>query len=425
MSGYQAASPAGAGPMFSCLRGSNMRFARQFSCGLAAALVLIFVSAQFLRAEPNAKGVNKGEASKPSKPKSKSAGDEPSSGGDEKGEAESGKIKIADIPPDEKAEKKALKDLGEGFKLKRTMHYSVFYNTSEDDLKTFSLAIETTYRSCVNYSHKLGVPLHQPKRKLLIYYFQEHSQYSTYSVKLGLGERPQSNPGLYLPTLNISMFYNFQNQDSFKKAREQAEARIADLRKQAATQKDPAARKAIAKQIAEARRQSTHSSTSGGDISESIVQHEVAHQVLWNIGLHNPKEFLCNPRWLAEGTAMMFETISDGKSVNWGALNRSRLEEYQKFLKDKKLIAVREFISTHDHFKEATISIAYAESWALVHYLNRTKRAKLSQYIELINKRPKTYKTTPDQEIADFEKCFGKVDTKWVTAWENWMKRVR
>jgi hypothetical protein len=328
------------------------------------------------------------------------------------------------IKPDEKAEKKALASLGEGFQIKRTQHYSILYNTGEEDIKTFSLAIERTYASCARYSDKLGVPIKAPDRKLIIYYFEHHKDYSAYSEKLGAGPREQSTPGVYLPELNVSMFYNFRNVDSLKKAKDQAEGKIRQLRDQLKGAKSAGERQRIGKEIAAARRTTTATDATGGDLSEAIVQHEVAPQVLWNIGFHNPRKFECNPRWLAEGTAMMFETISKGKSANIGAVNKMRLDEFRELVKQKKLIPLREFISTPAYFGPQTIGIAYPESWALVHYLNRVKRKELAQYVARLNQRTKKFKPTPEGEIKLFEEVFGPLDAKWIRKWEAWMAKV-
>lgn len=332
---------------------------------------------------------------------------------------------MSELPPDEIAEKQELESLGDGFKLRRTNHYSILSNTSEKDVKVFSAAIEKTYRSCVNYTQRLGFDAQTPPHKLLIYYFEEHKDYSDHSEKLGNGPREQSTPGVYFPLLNRSMFYNFQNQETFKKAREEAEARIEDLRAQLSKPGISSdQRRDLGRQIAEARKQATRSAAVGGDVSESIVQHEVAHQVLWNIGFHNPKSFVANPRWFVEGTAMMFEPISTGASANFGAVNTSRLDEYRKLLAEKRLIPVKDFVSTANHFA-TQIDVAYPESWALIHYLNRTKRGRIKKYIELVNKRPADYTPSPQRELADFEKIFGRIDEEWVESWLKWMERVR
>jgi hypothetical protein len=42
----------------------------------------------------------------------------------------------------------------------------------------------------------------------------------------------------------------------------------------------------------------------------------------------------------------------------------------------------------------------------------------------MITKRPGDYESTPQREIADFEKCFGTLDASWDRAWKTWMTKV-
>jgi hypothetical protein len=334
-------------------------------------------------------------------------------------------VDMSPVPADEKAEAMALESLGEGFEIKRTQHYSVIYDTSDADAGAFATAIEGTYRSCMNYVDKLQIPSFKPRKKLIIYYFEHHKDYSAHAVKLKRGERPQNTPGVYFPDLNLSMFYNFANQDSFRQAREQAKQQVAQLKEQLRGAVTPDQRRQIGEQIKKAQAQANFSGQKGGDLSETIVQHEVAHQVLWNIGFHNRKQVWANPRWFAEGTAMMFEPLSESGSANIGKVNTQRLDEYRQCLVGKQLIPTADFVSDWKYFAPETIHIAYAQSWAMVHYLNRVKRKQVKDYVALLNKRPKDFKTTPERELADFQKCFGKLDARWDKAWKAWMEKVR
>jgi len=336
------------------------------------------------------------------------------------------KAGMADVPPDERAEDAALEALGDGFALARTRHYSILYDTKAEDARAFGVSIEQTYRSCMNYSLRLGVDARAPKRKLLICYFDQHADYSVHSERIGKGKRPESEPGVYYPDLNLSMFYDFRNEAGLKRARERAEGRIKELRKQMrGTRLSPERRKDIRRQIVEARRQANRSNVVGGDVSESIVQHEVAHQVMWNVGFHNPGSFVANPRWFAEGTAMMFEPISDGNSANFGAVNKPRLRDFRALAASGRLAAVRDFISHRSHFAPQTMTAAYAQSWALVHYLNRAKRKAVKKYVASLNRRPAHYVPSPAEEIATFEAAFGRLDAKWDRKWRQWMRKVR
>ncbi len=332
------------------------------------------------------------------------------------------------LPADEKAEEAALAALGplaEAFRIRRTQHFSVLYNTSEEDLAAFSLAIEKTYRSCERLAERLNVVVVPPKSKLIIYYFSELSDYSGHSERLGLGKRSENTPGFYHPASNLSYFYDFRNSDTFKRKRAEAEAEIeriaAELKRGGLS---AAQRRQLSARMQQARAVLNRTSSLGGGQNESTVQHEVAHQVLWNIGFHHAGSFLANPRWFVEGVAQAFEPISTGKAANIGLVNKERLRAFQDLVKANGLIPLGDFVSSHDWFATQT-KIAYPQSWALFHYLSRTKGEGVKKYIELINRRPANYQPTPEQELADFEKAFGKVNDQWVAAWLRWMKDVR
>lgn len=392
---------------------TKQRFHRGGSRKWAWAIVGLALLTSGLRAEPAAPGKGPGESAR--KP-----------GADEDAKVNRDKVDLSELPADEKAERKDLKKLGGTFQVFRTKHFSILHDVGDDDVKAFSIALERTFRSDVKYTMTLGIEPTKPKKKLIIYYFNEHQQYSDYSKSIGKGERPQSNPGVFFPDMNRSMFYNFRNQASYKKLREDAEKKLADLREKARGKLSADERRKLNREIAIAKAQSNFSTTEGGTQNEETLQHEVTHHVLWNIGFHNPNSFMANPRWFVEGTAMMFETAAKGKAANIGAVNKGRLDEYRLFEKQHKLHPVKDFVSDAVFFNMGgeTVFISYAESWALVHYLNRTKRDRIKVYIAEINKRPKEYQADPKKELAAFEKAFGKLDQKWIDRWKTWMKKV-
>jgi hypothetical protein len=336
------------------------------------------------------------------------------------------KLDMSEAPADTKLEKKLLKDLGESFKIKRTLHYSIFYDTSEEDVAIFEHAIERTFRSCGKFCMNLGLEIHLPKKKMISYFFNEFQDYSNMKEKLGAGKAEPSNTGFYLPKNNYSYFYNFRNTPEFKKMRDDAVAKLADLGKQARGTKDPSQRRGIEEEVKKARWLINRTNSFGGGVTEETLQHEVAHQVLWNIGFHNPKEFMTNPRWFAEGIAQLFEPVTDSKGGNIGIVNKERLRNYQQLAEFNQLIPVKDFISTMQPFMRGDAGgLAYPQSWAMAHYLTRVKRAELKKYVELLLKRSKKYKSSPEEEVEAFEKCFGKIDRKWEKKWKDWMKNVR
>lgn len=340
-----------------------------------------------------------------------------------------GKVDMSPLPADKKAEAKISKSLGEGFELLHTRHYSIFYDTSAKDVEVFSGAVERTYRSCLRYTSKLGIRTKLPKRKLISYFFNEFDDYAAFSKKIG-GSKPSPNMlGFYQFVTNHTYFYNYRNTPTFKKMRADAEKKLRKLGEEARRGKmNPNQRRQHDFKMREARWILNRTDGIGGGQTEETLQHEVAHQVLFNVGFHskvNPKNGLINPRWFAEGTAQIFEPLSDGKAANFGQLNKGRLQEYQSLELNGQLVPLRDFVVDIRYFRRADAGgLAYPQSWALVYYLNKTKRKKIAKYVETILDRPKDYKTSHEEELKDFEAAFGKLDKKWERRWRSWMKKV-
>ncbi|MCB9851495.1 MAG: DUF1570 domain-containing protein [Phycisphaerales bacterium] len=349
-------------------------------------------------------------------------------------ESSSGKHKVdmSDVPADPRNELVSLryveKHIGEGFKVRRSLHYSIIYNTSEEDVAVFEYAIEKTYRACAKWCIGLDIEVHQPPEKLLTHFFNEYKEYERYSQIVG---GPVSSPnilGYYDPTTDYSYFYNVRNTPAFKNAKLQIEetiSQLADQLRRGDVSSDQ--KKAIRRQILALRASQNGMNTFGGDLTEEVLQHEVAHQVLFHIGFHNRQAALqfANPRWFAEGVAQLFEPIDEGGGSGFGKVNKTKAAEFHNLVKQNALYPVDGFVSDINYFFTGNVGgIAYPQSWAIAHYLTRTKRKELKAYIDEINRRDGDFEMTVEGELELFQKHFGKVDDAWVKRWKKYMERV-
>lgn len=388
-------------------------------------VLLSFFSTGSLLAEPAE--TSKGDKAKQAKDKKEKPEKKPK--GETEPAAEAGDdADTADIPADEKAEKKNLKKLGENFKVKRTQHYSVLYDTSEEDVAVFNAAIERTYRSCTNYTKRLGMTPKPLKRKLIAHFFNEEAHYRSYASK-EIGPVPDQAIGLYAHGTNYTYFYNIRNTESFKKSRTEAEQKIAEVggrMKSGSLSRDE--RRTLQFELKKARWIVNRTNSFGGGVTEETLQHEVTHQVLYNIQFHNTKNMengTLNPRWFVEGTAQMFEPISDGKAANFGMLNKTAHDGFRALVERHHLIPLKDFVTDPRYLLRSDAGeVGYPQAWAVVHYLNRARPKDLKKYIDLINSRPKDFEGTPEKELATFEKAFGKLDDKWERRWKAWMSKV-
>jgi hypothetical protein len=93
------------------------------------------------------------------------------------------------------------------------------------------------------------------------------------------------------------------------------------------------------------------------------------------------------------------------------AIRRQKLVPLRRLLTDCSLLTRR----------DPNIPNFYAEAWALVHYLQRTRRKELADYIRCLSTRKPHQNIPPSQELADFERSFGKPDSYFERAWVRWI----
>ena len=341
-------------------------------------------------------------------------------------------VDMSEVPPDPRDEHVNLRfvqdRIGEGFKIRRSLHYSIIYNTSEEDVQVFEYAIEKTYRSCVNWCLKKGFEVEQPKVKMLTHFFNDFVEYQKYGPSHGFSGLSPNILGYYLPTTNYTYFYNYRNTPQYKNARLNVERQISQLADQLKRGDVPSEqKKQIREQIRRLRSITNFISTDGGEVTETTLQHEVSHQVLFNIGFHNGKAALqgANPRWFAEGMAQLFEPISTGTASNFGLVNKETAGHFRQVVAAKAMYPIDGFVSDIRFFQSGNVGgIAYPQAWALCHYLTRTKTEEFNAYVREINQRDGDFVSSPEKDLALFEKHFGKVDKAWTKRFLSYMDKV-
>ncbi len=340
-----------------------------------------------------------------------------------------GKVDMSPIPADPKDERVQLRSVtrwcGEGFRIKRSQHYSIIYDTSEEDVAVFQRGIERTYRWCMRYCNGLGIPTHKPANKLITHFFDDFNDYRTNGYICGSPGLTPNTLGFYTDRTNYTYFYNFRNTPTYKAFRDRAERQIKQLAERLKGNIPAQERAAIREQIKRLRATANFTLVEGGATTEETLQHEVAHQVLFNIGFHNQRAGLqkgANPRWLAEGIAQLFEPVGDGNESGFGSVNKKSRDIFLILARREQLFPIKVFVADWNPF--GAPGVAYPQSWALVHYLTRMKRDELVGYVTDLNARPPEFESTPEQEIALFEKHFGKVNEEWEADWKDWIEDV-
>lgn len=274
-----------------------------------------------------------------------------------------------------------LKELPDGFRVHDTAHYVICYNTSQAYAQWCGSLLERLFAAFTNYWEKRGFRLTDPPGPLAAFVFDRQASFSQYSRK-ELGEATSAIIGYYSLATNRVTMYDLTGADAL----------------------NVSGRGTSAEQI------NRILSRPDAERTVATVIHEATHQLAFNCGLQT--RYADIPLWLSEGIAIYFETPDLESSKGWrgiGNVHRARLIDFRRSLAARPKDSLTTLLSSDTRFRQTqSAPIAYAESWALVHFLLKRHPQQFQEYMRLLaEKKPLLY-DSPEQRLADFRRCFDK-----------------
>jgi hypothetical protein len=274
-----------------------------------------------------------------------------------------------------------LRELPDGFRTHDTVHYLICYNTSQAYAQWCGSLFERLHQSFTNYWEKRGFKLTEPSGPLVALVFDDQASYSQYARK-ELGEATSSIVGYYSLATNRVTMYDLTGADSLNvRGRGTSADQINRILSR------PEAERTVA-----------------------TVIHEATHQIAFNGGLQT--RYADIPLWLSEGIAIYFETPDLQNSKGWrgiGSVHRGRLTEFRRSLSTRPKDSLTTLLGEDSRFRKSQEApTAYAESWALVHFLLKRYPQQFQAYMRaLSSKKPLLY-DTPEERLSEFRRHFGK-----------------
>ncbi len=302
-------------------------------------------------------------------------------------EADEVKSKESDDKPfkgmtNEEMKAELLGEFPEGFKVHRTTHYVICYNTSTEYAKWLGGLYERVYRAFTNYWTGHGFKLEEPRTPLVIALFKTEANYKSYAKKV-LGVEPSGMIAYYNLLSNRVAMYDLTGLDQIRGVKGTGYKRLQ------AILNHPAA----AGQVA-------------------TIVHEATHQIAFNTGLQT--RFADWPFWVSEGMAMYFESPNLRSSRGWsgiGRVNSLRLPMFGDFLLERPANSLETLISDNTRFRDPKqIGVAYAEAWALNYFLTKKKRKAYFEYFKMLSKKPPLAEDDPEKRLKEFKQYFGDLE---------------
>ncbi len=367
-----------------------------------------------------------------------------------------------ELPVDRGREAALLEAAGGGFELMRTPHFVVAHHSDAAIVTPFVSRVEQTYNLIYRFCELNRIKTRRPPHRLEVIFFDKRAEFDAYSKRIGFS--PEGAYGVYSEESNRSAFFNVHSDPELLQIHADIAAARASLEKLTASLREvrgEAARieitysdgRTVRLSRAQAQKEVSKSREKlaaldgqrvayAERINRTVVQHEVAHQVFFNAGVH--VRGAVNPKWLVEGLACLFETPPDKSSSGSGvfAINQLRLQDFRSAVAGERpggsRLTGQEFIdaiasgpftrperlvSRSDVFNARGDRGAanYAMTWALAHYLQRQRPTALAAYIQEVAGRPAGSAPEPDEELKLFVKHFGPLDTAFLKRWGDYI----
>lgn len=330
--------------------------------------------------------------------------------------------------------------VGKPFKIRETDHFAITYNTSYDVIRPLIGRLEGTFDAVWRFAAESNLADEPPARRLEVILFDGFEEFRRYTERVGV--KVGGMAGFYHPTTNVAAFCNMYNSPALYNLRSEIER----LQRQYAAL-ESANRSVTLAQRKQLQRALANLSASREALvtrfNRLVIQHEGAHQVLFNLGVH--VRGAVNPDWLVEGLACQFEVPQGDRTGRIRNINQMRLgdlrealgltanvrqitaDAYARALATRRVVPLADLVSGSGLVGQPARSTAYhyAQAWSLVFHLSRRHGRSFERYLRRLAGRAPGEAVGPEREIAEFEIMFGKINAAFETQWLTHMVGLR
>jgi hypothetical protein len=335
-----------------------------------------------------------------------------------------------------------LEIAGEGFRIRETDHFTICYDTSYEVLRPLIGRLEGTYDAIWRFCEGIALGLEPPNGRFGVLLFDRYEDFARYRESVGITS--DTAAGFYHQGNNLAAFGNMLNTPQLSQVNAQiaqGEERLKRLRQDGRGSKASRNQQQVLRRRMSALRKQRDAVVER--FNRFVLQHEAAHQMFFNIGLHTREAD--NPLWLVEGLACQFEVPESRAARGLGRINHMRLAdlrdalgvsldaerisdgELEAALASTRLVSLAELISDRELFtpRDAHITDRYAQAWGLVYYLARKYREPFAAYLQDLAARKPGVAVGARRRIDEFESHFGPADARLQRAWVDHMLKLR
>ena len=267
-----------------------------------------------------------------------------------------------------------LEDLPDGFKILKTKRYVIAYQTRSDFAQWIGdLYEKRLVKQFEKFSKDVKYKLNDSRFPMAIVVFGSRPAYDRYVLR-ELGAEPGSMIAHYSQMTNRVAMYDL----------------TFDL---GAPGKKRTLKEVLAKRNAIP--------------MVTTIIHEGTHQLMFNRGMQTRLGDV--PLWLNEGMANWFETPDLRNGKGWrlpGKVNMARMAQLKKYFQNRPANSIETLVSTDERFRSEGALDAYAESWALMHFLLKRRKKEFRSYLQAVSAKSPGVPVDAETRLAEFTKHF-------------------
>ena len=329
-----------------------------------------------------------------------------------------------------------------GFQIRKSDHFVIAFDTPYAELQPLIGRIEGTYRAILEFCKGARLPTPRPVERVRILFFDRFDDFISAAASSGL--TTDDITGFYDPNRHVSVFCSVRANPWLAKINQritQTQERLQGLDAGAVSASASLRQERnLRKALNELR---TRRDALTEKFNRNVVQHEVAHQMFFTLGVHVQGAY--NPLWLIEGLACVFEVPQPGAGGSRLRITHGRLgdlreavgvppharsvsdADFEAALRTGSLVTLEELVSSDAGLvgPDANLRLGYAQAWGLVYYLHREYREAFGGYILAVSRRQPGEPVGPARERREFEAAFGPLDGAFQRRWINYMLKLR
>lgn len=339
------------------------------------------------------------------------------------------------VPTDPEVEKHARDYVGgRNMVVTRSKHFLLLHDedSKKDEVTGKTRAemrlelLEQVYESYFLTFAFRGVFLRPPTKRLEVVLFSRQADFIQMERRMG-GSLKQT-AGFYLPSENISMFYDSGTSEQFQ-ALMQLDQQLVQVRETAKKTRMAGAGEVI--RFAKTIELLIDITRESEDVA--TVSHEAVHHLAANTGVF-PRDSAF-VRWVHEGLASYFESAKMAKWSGVGVVDQSRIDYYRLLEGDPVRGGLEFIVSDMGFLIETALGNqlpAYGQAWALTHFLFDQRFDQLMAFYKRLGELEKdegdltmeVFQARSESLVKIFDECFGDRTTLELE-WRRYMRNLR